>query len=485
MSGAGSRVPDLLVTLDRDSAVPLHRQIETAIRDRIRTGHLRKGAVLPPTRTVAAALGVSRGVVVEAYQQLAAEGYVTSRPGGYTHVAVDGAVPVRGAAAVPAPGPRIDFGYGRADGAHFPRAAWSRSLRRVLAETPGDRLNYLSGHGMPELRDALCAYLDRVRGTAARPEHTVICNGYAQGVALVIRVLADAGATTLAVEDPSSLDDAVPLARAAGLSVVSVPVHEDGVDVAALARSGADAVVLTPSHQWPLGGVLPPESRAAVLAWATDTGALVVEDDYDAEFRYDRAPVGAMQGLAPEHVVYAGSVSKTLAPGLRIGWLLVPARLSAAVAEAKLAADRGSPAIDQLAFADFLTRGEFDRHLRRMRPVYRRRRDALLAALSARLPGFVPVGAAAGQHLVAWLPPDLDEPSVVAAGLARGVGVHGVGDHRLGGPGRQGLIFGYASLSERAIAEGVGLLADAVADLRAQPATNTPTDTAHNTSPAP
>lgn len=485
MGGAGSRVPDLLIDLDRDSNVPLHRQIETAIRDRIRTGHLRRGAVLPPTRTVAAELGVSRGVVVEAYQQLTAEGYVTSRPGGYTHVAVDGAVRDRPTATVVARPPSIDFGYGRADGSLFPRAAWSRSLRRVVGETPGDRLNYLSGHGMPELRDALCAYLDRVRGTAARPEHTVICSGYAQGAALVIRVLADAGATTLAVEDPSTIDDAVPLAHAAGLSVVGVPADEDGIDVAALARSGADAVVLTPSHQWPLGGVLPPASRAAVLAWAADTGALVVEDDYDAEFRYDRAPVGAMQGLAPEHVVYAGSVSKTLAPGLRIGWLLLPARLSAAVAAAKLAADRGSPAIDQLAFADFLTRGEFDRHLRRTRPVYRRRRDALLAALATRLPDFTPVGAAAGLHLVTWLPPDLDEPSVVAAALARGVGVHGVGDNRLAGPGRQGLIFGYASLSERAIADGVGLLADAVADVRAQPATNTPTDTAHSSSPAP
>ena len=485
MDPAGSPVPDLLIGLDRNSGVPLHRQLEAAIRDRIRTGGLRKGAVLPPTRTVAAQLGVSRGVVVEAYQQLVAEGYVTSRTGGYTQVAVDGTAPAGQREAHRAPGPRIDFGYGRTDGARFPRAAWARSLRRVLTEAPDDRLNYLSGHGMPELREALAAYLDRVRGTAARPEHTVICNGYAQGVALLVRVLADAGATRLAVEDPSSGDDVVPLARAAGMTVAGVPVHDDGIDVAALARSGADAVVLTPSHQWPVGGVLPPESRAAVLDWAAGTGALVIEDDYDAEFRYDRAPVGAMQGLAPEQVVYAGSVSKTLAPGLRIGWLLVPARLSDAVAEAKLVADRGSPAIDQLAFADFLTRGEFDRHLRRMRPVYRARRDALLAALAADLPDFVPAGAAAGLHLVAWLPPDLDEVTVVAAALARGVGVHGIDRYRQARPGRPGLIFGYSSLSERAIAEGVGLLAAAVADVRAHPATKTPTDTAQRTSPAP
>jgi GntR family transcriptional regulator / MocR family aminotransferase len=465
---AGSPIPDLLIDLDRDSGVPLHRQLEAAIRDRIRSGQLGRGAVLPPTRTVAAQLGVSRGVVVEAYQQLVAEGYVTSRTGGYTQVAVDGTAPARHRPErLRERGPRIDFGYGRADGARFPRTAWARSLRRVLAEAPDDRLNYLSGHGVPELRDALAAYLNRVRGTAARPEHTVICNGYAQGIALLVRVLADTGATRLAVEDPSSNDDVVPLARAAGLSVVGVPVHDDGIDVHALARSGADAVVLTPSHQWPVGGVLPPESRSAVLDWATGTGALVVEDDYDAEFRYDRAPVGAMQGLAPEQVVYAGSVSKTLAPGLRIGWLLVPERFSDAVAEAKLAADRGSPAIDQLAFADFLTRGEFDRHLRRMRPVYRARRDALLAALATRLPDFVPAGAAAGLHLVAWLPPDLDEETVAAAALERDVGVHGVGEYRLSGPGRPGLIFGYASLSERAIAEGIDLLAAAVADVRA------------------
>jgi GntR family transcriptional regulator/MocR family aminotransferase len=466
-SSTNSPVADLLIELRRDGGVPLHRQLSSAIRDSIRTGRLRQGSPLPPTRAIATDLGVSRGVVVEAYQQLVAEGYLTSRTGGYTQVAI-GPEPAqaRSAAAAKHP-PRIDFGYGRSDVSQFPRAAWLRSIRTVLTEAPSERFGYLSGHGMPELREALADYLNRVRGTAARPEHVVICNGYAQGSALLMQVLAASGARRLAVEDPSVSDDAVPVASALGLEVVGVPVDDCGIRVDELERSGADAVILTPSHQWPTGGVLTAEARTGVLQWAARTGALVIEDDYDAEYRYDRAPIGAMQGLAPDLVAYAGSASKTLAPGLRLGWLVLPAHLSDAVAEAKEAADRGSPAIDQLAFADFLTRGEFDRHLRRMRPVYRRRRDALLAALGRRLPDFEPAGKAAGQHLVAWLPPDLAEEDVVAAALRREVGVYGVAPYRYASTGPGGLIFGYASLSDRAIAEGIDLLSDAVAELRA------------------
>ncbi|MPZ81218.1 MAG: aminotransferase class I/II-fold pyridoxal phosphate-dependent enzyme [Actinophytocola sp.] len=465
VASTNSPVAALLVELRRDGGEPLHRQIETAVRDGIRAGRLRQGSAMPPTRAIAADLGVSRGVVVEAYQQLVAEGYLTSRTGGYTQVAMGAE-----AAAAPAPPvrrkPRIDFGYGRADVTHFPRAAWLRSIRTVLTDAPSERFGYLSGHGMPELREALAEYLNRVRGTSARPENVVICNGYAQGSALLIQVLAAAGARRLAVEDPSSGDDARPVAEGLGLEVVGVPVDADGIQAAALERSGADAVILTPSHQWPTGGVLTARSRVAVLRWARRSGALVIEDDYDAEYRYDRTPIGAIQGLAPDLVAYAGSASKTLAPGLRIGWLVVPAHLSAAVAAAKVAADRGSPAIDQLAFADFVRRGEFDRHLRRMRPLYRRRRDALLFALDRKLPDFEATGRAAGQHLVAWLPPDLSEAAVTAAAARYDVGVYGVSPYRLSSAGRGGLIFGYASLSERTIVEGVDLLATAVAELR-------------------
>ncbi|GAA2593854.1 PLP-dependent aminotransferase family protein [Dactylosporangium fulvum] len=359
----------------------------------------------------------------------------------------------------------MDFGYGRTDVSQFPRAAWLRSLRRVLTEAPSERFGYTSGQGDPQLRAALAAYLNRVRGTVAHPDDIVVCAGYAQGIALLVSVLGAAPGPRrpIAVEDPSANDDVRPLATAAGFALAGVPVGEHGIDVAALDAVDAEALVLTPSHQWPTGGVLSAEARAGVVRWARRTGALVVEDDYDAEYRYDRAAIGAMQGLAPDRVAYLGSASKTLAPGLRLGWILLPRRLVAPVVAAKVLADRGSPAIDQLAFADFLTAGELDRHLRRMRPLYRVRRDALLAALARHLPRFRPVGVAAGQHLVAWLPPGLTEEDVERAAATVGVAVYGLRGYRLNGPGPQGLIFGYASLSERAIDEGVALLARSLA----------------------
>jgi GntR family transcriptional regulator/MocR family aminotransferase len=460
---------DLLIELNRDAGVALHRQIAASIRASVRAGRLRAGASLPPTRILAAGLGVSRGVVVEAYQQLVAEGYLASRSGGYTHVAASMAASAGAGSAAPVTRPAarsVDFGYGRTDVSQFPRAAWLRSVRTVLTTTPNDRFAYLDGRGVPELHRALCEYLNRVRGTSCVPGNVVICNGYGQGISLLIQVLARHGARRIALEDPSPDDDARVLAGAAGLDVVGIPVGPDGVRVDALDRADADAVVLTPSHQWPTGAVLSATARAEVIRWAKRRGAIVVEDDYDAEYRYDRSPVGAMQGLAPDHVVYCGTASKTLAPGLRLGWLVVPARLVADVAAAKVLADRGSPVIDQLTFADFLARGEFDRHLRRMRPVYRRRRDALLDALRTHLPELEPAGVAAGQHVVAWLPADLDEAAVVAAAARHGLGVRGVGPYRIAGAGPGGLIFGYAILSETAIAEGVALLATAIREVR-------------------
>jgi GntR family transcriptional regulator/MocR family aminotransferase len=451
--------------LRHDGDVPLHRQIETSIREAIRAGRLPRGSSLPPSRALAADLGVSRGVVVEAYQQLTAEGYLAGRSGGYTRVAAGPAPPAAALSQERAPRPAIDLSYGRADVSSFPRAAWLRSIRAALADAPNEVFGYLSGRGVPQLRTAMAEYLNRVRGTVADPEQMVICTGYAQGVTLLIGVLAARGAKRLALEDPSSNDDALPAARAAGLDVVGIPVDGDGIRVDALRDSGADAVILTPSHQWPTGSVLSAGNRAAVIRWAAERGAVIVEDDYDAEYRYDRTPVGSVQGLAPEHVVYAGSASKTLAPGLRLGWFVLPAHLTEPMAAAKVAADRGSAALEQMALADFVTRGEFDRHLRRMRPVYRRRRDALLAALARHLPWLEPDGVSAGLHLVAWLPPHLDEAAVVAAARRAGVGLDAVGPYRISNPGPGGLIFGYATVSERAIAEGVATLARVISEL--------------------
>jgi GntR family transcriptional regulator/MocR family aminotransferase len=480
-----SPVSELAIDLDRSGEAALHRQIEASIRQRIRSGALPGGVALPPTRALAAELGVTRGVVVEAYAQLVAEGYLTSRSGGYTQVASAPTAAPKTAAprpgrpapspTLPAPSrsapPVVDFGYGRGNLAAFPRAAWLRSARRALNEAADERLGYLDGRGAVELRSALAAYLNRVRGTNADPETIVITNGYAQAASLLMGVLAARGARTIAVEDPSASDDARPVAQALGLSVAGVPVGDDGVRVDAVAELDADVLILTPSHQWPTGGVLSPQARAAVLTWAQRTGALILEDDYDAEYRYDRAPIGAMQGLDPGRVAYAGTASKTLAPGFRLGWLILPPELVEPFAEAKLLADRGSPILDQLTFADFLSRGEFDRHLRRMRPIYRSRRDVLLTALARHLPELEPAGIAAGLHLVAWLPHGLDEATVIAAAAREGVAVAGVSPYRLSPASRGGLIFGYSNLSERAIADGIIRLARAVSSLHEGTAT--------------
>ena len=289
----------------------------------------------------------------------------------------------------------------------------------------------------------------------------VICSGFAQGLALTARAMRARGARVVAVEDPSDPEYRATLA-AAGLDAVGVPVDEHGLRVDLLERLDVDGVVVTAAHQYPTGGVLPPDRRAALADWAARAGALIIEDDYDAEFRYDREPVGAIQGLCRDVVVYAGSASKVLAPGLRLGWLLSPPALTRSLIEGKQAADMGSPALDQLAFADVLERGELDHHLRRMRPIYRGRRDALLAALARHLPDLRPGGAAAGLHVLAWLPDDVDEAAVVEAAAEAGIALGGLAARRIA-PGPGGLIFGYGVIAQASIEPGIARLAGIVA----------------------
>ena len=458
---------ELLLDLDRRSTEPLHRQLERALRTAIRDGRLQAAATLPSSRALAAQLGVSRGIVVEAYEQLTAEGYVTSRPGGATTVARTAAAARTGPPLPVAPPIEVDFRPGRPEVREFPRAVWLRSLRRVLAAAPADRLTYQGGEGLPELREALAAYLNRVRGTAADPANVVIASGFAQGLALVLRALAARGARVVAVEDPSDPEYRATV-EAAGLRWVAVPVDPDGLRVERLAATDADAVVVTAAHQYPTGAVLTPERRAALVDWAGARGATIVEDDYDAEFRYDREPIGAIQGLDPDQVIYAGSASKILAPGLRLGWLVAPEALVAPITAAKQAADMGSAALDQLALADVIERGELDHHLRRLRPIYRGRRDALLAALSRHLPELRPTGASAGLHVLAWLPGSfgVSDAAVVEVAAAEGIAIGGLAARRVA-PGPPGLIFGYGTIEEAAIDEGVRRLAGAIARLRA------------------
>jgi GntR family transcriptional regulator/MocR family aminotransferase len=468
MARTRTRFPtELLVDLRKDDPLPLHRQLEQELRGAIRGGRLQPETPLPSTRVLAEQLDLSRGVVVEAYEQLVAEGYLTSIPGGATRVAT------RAAAATPArrgtgdePKIRINFAYGRPDVTLFPRQVWLRSVRRVLIEAPSERLTYLDRRGAPELREALAAYLNRVRGTAAEPADIIICNGFAQAIDLVTQLVKARGARRIAVEDPGDSDGRAAVGRH-GLVTVPLPVDEGGISIDALRRSNADAVFLTPAHHYPTGAVMRPDRRADLLAWADERDALILEDDYDAEYRYDREPIGAIHGLAPERVIYAGSASKTLAPGLRLGWMVTPHALVDDLAAIKEANDRGSASLDQLTFADFLAKGEFDRHLRRMRPLYRERRDALLEALVRHLPDMRPIGASAGLHVLAMLPRGIDEAAVIESAGASGVKVTGL-RHTYHDPARApgGLILGYGQVMTSEIDEGVRLVAKAVDALR-------------------
>ena len=391
---------ELLVPLRRDSDVPLHRQLEQQLRDSVRSGRFAAESTLPSTRALAGQLGIARGVVVEAYEQLIAEGYLASRPGGSTRVARVPIVEQRLPTLSQRPQFEFDFRPGRPELTEFPRAAWLRSLRRVLNETPAVRLGYIDGRGMPELRAALATYLNRARGTGASASDVVIATGFAQALQLLARTLRARGAQRIGIEDPWHPEYRL-MVDAAGLETVPITVDDRGINVDALDAANVDAVVVTPAHQYPTGAVLPAERRAALIAWADRRDATIIEDDYDSEFRYDREPIGAMQGLCADRVAYVGTASKVLAPGLRLGWIVAPSRLAADIAHVKMAADHGSAALDQLALADFIARGELDRHLRRMRILYRRRRDVLLDAFERHLPQIQPCGASAGLHVLA------------------------------------------------------------------------------------
>ena len=435
---------ELLVALRRGAA-PLHAQLEAQLRDAVRDGRLAPGARLPSSRVLASGLGVSRGVVVEAYAQLAAEGYLGVRPGAAPVVAAHAAPADRGGAAAVAPPPRHDLRPGMPDLGAFPRAAWGAAMRSVLRDTPDADLGYPDPAGHPRLRTALAGYLGRVRGVRAAPERIVVCGGVAEALRLTATVLHARGVRAVAVEDPSHAETQGQLVHG-GLEPVPVRVDEHGIDPSAIpARAGA--VLVTPAHHFPTGVVLAPARRAALVAWARETGGVIVEDDYDAEHRYDRSPVGAVQGLAPDAVIHVHSVSKTLAPGLRLGWAVAPRELAGELAEAKRRSDLGAPVLEQLALAELIERGELDRHLRRMRPRYRRRRDALVGTLLAGRPDLAVEGVAAGLHVSVRLPPPLTEEAVVAAAAGRGVAVGAAGVHAAA-PRPAALVLGYARLPE-------------------------------------
>ena len=437
--------------------------LETALRDAVRTGRLGPGTRLPSSRVLAADLGVARNTVAEAYSQLVAEGWLTAERGSSTRVASRSAtVPAEAPAAA---GPRRAFRYdlrpGVPDVSAFPRSAWLAAARRALLAAPAGALGYGDPRGHPELRQALAGYLARARGVRASPGRIVVCSGFTQGLALLSQVLRARGGTTLAVEE-YSLPSLRATAGAAGLNLIPLPVDGRG---AAVHEAGAvDAILCTPAHQFPLGAALAPQRRTVAVDWARASGGLVVEDDYDGEFRYDRQPVGAVQALAPEHVVYGGSASKSLAPAFRLGWLILPAHLVDDVAAARELADGPGSRLDQLTLADFIVSGGYDRHVRRARLAYRRRRDRLVAALRQQAPQVRLTGIAAGLHVLCELPPGpgaaaAAEQDVVARAAARGLAVAPLAPYRVTGRhDRPALIVGYGTPPEHAFSGAVARL---------------------------
>ena len=462
--GVAIRSPELLVELDRGARGRLSAQLERRLRESIRDGRLVAGTRLPSTRALACELGVARGTVVAAYQQLAAEGYLALRRGAAPRVAHAVAPVPAGSngASRRAPAPRWDLRPDVADYAAFPRREWLTSLRGALGTALDSDLGYGDAHGAAALRDALAAYLGRSRGVAATPERMVTGVGFTHVLSLVCAALRRRGVRCVGVEDPGhpALHRIV---AHAGMELVPLPVDESGVVVDAVRAADPESVLVTPAHQFPTAAVLAPERRAELLAWAARNDRLVLEDDVDAEFRYDVPPVGALQGLAPERVAYLGSVSRTLAPALRMGWGVLPSWLADDVVAEVHGTFLAPPRLDQLALAAFLERGELDRHLRRMRLRYRRRRDALLAALAATLPAVETAGAAAGLHVVARLPEGADEAAVVEAARSRRIALSSLGEHRLVAGGPPALLLGFARTSEAGLRAAIRELAEALA----------------------
>ncbi|AZM47209.1 GntR family transcriptional regulator [Streptomyces sp. WAC 06738] len=474
------------------------------LREAIADGRLAVGGRLPPTRVLAAELRVSRGVVTEAYRRLTEDGHVEGRRRGGTVVVaapVDAGPGPRAAGQEQpavmfptAPGPEafevlraapasIDLTPGLPDLAAFPRAAWLRAERAVLGELSAADLGYGNPHGTPALRRAVAGWLARNRGIRADPDDVVIVAGTAQALTLLHPVLRADGVGAVAVEDPGSLGTRQHLENG-GLDIVPVPVDADGIRVDALRATGARAVLLTPAHQFPTGAVLSGERRRELLRWAEDGGGLVLEDDYDAEHRYDRPPVPALRAMLAERVCYMGSVSKLLAPALRVGWVVPPPGYRDALVNAKRFTDLGNAVLPQLVLARLMESGELERHLRLLRGRHRRRRDAMIAAIAEHLPGAVVHGAAAGLHLTVTFDgaggqtaaeavgagpagradaglTGVTDTELAAAALSCGVKVQPLSWHRLR-TGPPGLVLGYAASHPDAVTEGVRLLGRAL-----------------------
>jgi GntR family transcriptional regulator/MocR family aminotransferase len=463
--GKSSRAAELFVDIDRSASTPLRWQLALALREAIKTGQLTPETSLPSSRTLALDLGVSRGVVSDAYGQLEAEGYVVQRPGAVPTVRqLPQAESTTSSVRKKRPVPVYELVGTVPDLTLFPRREWLAALRHSLRTLPDSELSYGDPRGTTVLRGALADYLGRVRGVSGTPDRIMITHGYTQGLSLVCRVLMRNGARRVAVENPSD-DDQWDVIRRAGLELAPCPVDQQGIRVECVAAEDVDAVVVTPAHQFPTGAVLAAKRRAELAQWANEQNRIIIEDDYDSAYRYDRDPIGTLQGLVPANCVQIGSVSKILAPTLRLGWVVAPANLMEELGRERWATDAGHRAIDQRAFAAFITRGDLDRHVRRTRQAYRIRRDRLVSALTSRISDVSIEGIAAGLHLVLRLPRDIDEGDVCDRLERRRIYVRGLSSYLLETvPSSPALVLGYGSLSDAGIPRVATTLAQVISN---------------------
>ncbi|MGW1340005.1 MocR-like pyridoxine biosynthesis transcription factor PdxR [Kribbella sp. NPDC002412] len=451
-----------------DSGADLHLDLTAArgrndlvgaLHDSIRSGRLPAGTRLPSSRSLARDLGIARNTVADAYGQLVAEGWLIARQGSGTVVAnrtgpPPDAVPPLSTSLSEAKSFRYNLMPGSPDLATFPRSEWLAAARKALPSAPNEAFGYGDPRGRIELRRMLADYLARARGVRADPERILICSGFVQALSLLSEVLKSQGGTTLSVEEfgySLHLD----VIRSRGLEPVPVRVDELGACVSELSGHGA---LLTPAHQMPTGVPLAPERRTAAVEWARDAGAVLIEDDYDGEFRYDRQAVGALQALDPERVVYIGTASKSLAPGLRLAWMVLPRHLVEPVVEAKRTTDYQTATLDQLTLAEFIASGHYDRQVRRSRLHYRRRRDRLVELLAQRAPDVKVAGISAGLHVLLDVPGDAED--IVARAARQGLGLNTLTNYHFNPTPatRQAVIVGYGTPPDHAYQGALDLL---------------------------
>ncbi|SDK75334.1 PLP-dependent aminotransferase family protein [Streptomyces indicus] len=444
----------------------VRKGLTDALRDAVRTGRLTPGTRLPSSRSLAADLGIARNTVADAYADLVAEGWLTARQGSGTRVAPRTVPAPQTPRPAPRRAPKVRYGLhpGSPDVSAFPRTEWAKAARRALLDAPNDAFDYGDPRGRLELRTALADYLARARGVHAEPDRILVTAGFVGALPLLARALRARGATTVAVES-YGLAHHWSRFTDEGLALAPLPVDERGTVTDGLGSAGA--LLVTPAHQFPLGNPLASERRAQAVDWARRTGGVILEDDYDGEFRYDRQAVGALQGLDPDRVVYCGTVSKSLAPALRLGWLVLPADLAALAARTKGVSEWQCSAVDQLTLAQFLTSGAYDHHVRAMRLKYRRRRDELVTALAAHAPHVKVSGIAAGLHAVLELPPGTEQSALRTAAY-HGIRVQGLHFFRhpdATTPPRDGLVVGYGTPPDHAWAGALAALCEVLSAL--------------------